>query len=111
VRIVSQGAQTEWASGTITQQSTGQHAVKAAAVVRSGPAGGTPTALDFASSKIRTDERLVLRHLQTREPIPRQRYIAHLEDGSTVDGISDEDGRTGLVQSATLGPVRFEILP
>ncbi|MET0983516.1 MAG: type VI secretion system Vgr family protein [Telluria sp.] len=111
VRIVSKGAQTEWADGTITQQSAGPHIFKATDIKRAGAGGGSPQTLDFAASKIRTDERLVLRHLQTREPIPHQRYIAHLEDGSTMDGISDEDGRTALVQSATLGPVRFELLP
>ena len=111
VRIVSKGAQTEWADGSIVQQSSGQHVVKASDIAHAGPGGGTPSTLDFAASKIRADERLVLRHLQTREPIPNQRYIAHLEDGSTIDGVSDEDGRTALVQSAALGPVRFELLP
>jgi type VI secretion system secreted protein VgrG len=110
VRIISQGAQTEWANGTLTQESSGKHIVKAAGIVHGGPGGGVPTALDFAGSRIRADERLVLRHLQTREPLPNQRYIAHLEDGSTIDGVSDEDGRTSLVQSAKLGPVRFELL-
>jgi type VI secretion system secreted protein VgrG len=49
--------------------------------------------------------------LQTREPVPNQRYIAHLEDGSSIGGVSDEEGRTALLKSATLGPIRFEILP
>jgi type VI secretion system secreted protein VgrG len=110
VRIVSRGAQTEWADGTITQQGSGKHVVKASSVVHGGPGGGTPTTLDFARSNIRSDERVVLRDLQTRDPIPLQRYIAHLEDGSTIAGVSDEAGRTGLVQGATLGPVRFELL-
>ena len=110
VRIVSRGAQTEWADGTITQQGSGKHIIKASAIVHAGPGGGTPTTLDFSKSNIRTDERMVLRDLQTRDPIPLQRYIAHLEDGSTIAGTSDEDGRTSLVQSATLGPVRFELL-
>jgi len=110
VRIVSKGAQTEWANGAISQQSTGKHAVKAATIVHGGPAGGSPTQLHFADSKILADERVVLRHLQTRDPLPHQRYIAHLEDGSTFGGTSDEAGRTGLVDSAALGPVRFELL-
>jgi type VI secretion system secreted protein VgrG len=110
VRIVSQGAQTEWADGTLTQQSSGKHVVKAAGIVHGGPGGGKPTSLDFARSNVQADERLVLRHLQTHEPIPNQRYIAHLEDGSTLDGVSDEAGRTSLLHSAALGPVRFELL-
>ena len=110
VRIVSKGAQTEWADGTITQQSAGPQIFKATEIKRAGAGGGSPQPLDFASSTISTDERLVLRHLQMRHPLPNQRYIAHLEDGSTVEGVSDEDGRTSLHQSAALGQVRFELL-
>jgi len=110
VRIVSKGAQTEWADGAISQQSAGKHTVKASAIVHGGPGGGTPTPLNFAGSTISTDERLVLRHMQTYDPLPHQRYVAHLHDGSTVSGISDKDGRTSLVDTATLGPVRFELL-
>jgi len=111
VRVVSKGAQTDWADGTIVQQSAGKQVVKATSIVHGGPGGGTPSTLDFAKSNIRTDERVVLRDLQTREPVPNQRYTAHLHDGSKIDGISDEEGRTSLHQSATLGPVRFELLP
>lgn len=111
VRIVSQGAQTDWADGRIVQQSSGEQLIKAASIVRAGAGGGSPAAPGFAASGLNTDERLVLRHLQTREPIPGQRYIAHLADGRTVEGTSDQHGRTALVQSDTLGPVRFELLP
>ncbi|NNG25451.1 type VI secretion system Vgr family protein [Telluria aromaticivorans] len=111
VRIVSKGAQTEWGDGKITQRSTDEHVIKARTVVHVAPAGADPSELDLVFGKLNTDERLVLRHLQTREPIPGQRYIAHLEDGRTVEGTSDEHGRTALVQSDTLGPVRFELLP
>lgn len=111
VRIVSEGAQTEWSAGKITQQSAGEQMVKATSVLHAGPGGGRPTTPEFATAKIATNERLVLRHLQTREPIPSQRYIAHLDDGKTIEGISDEHGRTALVQGDMLGPVRFELLP
>lgn len=111
IRIVSQGAQTEWASDTITQQSAGVHAIKASSLTRGGAGGGDPSKPDFAKTSLKTTERLVLRHLQTREPIPFQNYIAHLSDGRTIQGTSDEEGRTALVQSDALGPVRFELLP
>ncbi|KQQ86345.1 type VI secretion system Vgr family protein [Massilia sp. Leaf139] len=110
VRIVSQGAQTEWADGAIVQQSSGKQTVRAAGIVHGGPGGGTPATLDFSRSNIQADERLVLRHLQTYDPLPHQRYVAHLDDGSTVSGMTDEEGRTSLVDTATLGPVRFELL-
>jgi type VI secretion system secreted protein VgrG len=111
VRIISQGAQTEWTNGAITQESAGEHTIKATSLVRGGPGGGDPSRPEFAKSSLKTNERLVLRHLQTREPIPYQNYIAHLSDGRTIQGTSDEEGRTALVQSDTLGPVRFELLP
>lgn len=111
VRIISQGAQTEWASDTIVQQSAGAHTIKASSLVRGGRGGGDPTTPEFAKSHVKATERLVLRHLQTREPIPNQHYIAHLSDGRTVQGISDAEGRTALVQSDELGPVHFELLP
>ena len=111
IRIVSEGAQTEWAGSKITQQSAGEHMVRAASVLYAGPGDGSPAAPGFAAGKMQSDERLVLRHLQTREPIPSQRYIAHLENGKTIRGVSDEQGRTALVQSDMLGPVRFELLP
>ncbi len=111
VRIVSKGAQTEWGNGNITQQSTDEHLIKARTVAHVAQSGADPSELALASGKLNTDERLVLRHLQTREPIPGQRYIAQLEDGRTVEGTSDEHGRTALVQSDTLGAVRFELLP
>ncbi len=110
VRIVAKGAQTEWADGEIGQQSAGRHVVKAGSIVHAGPGGGTPTPLDFAGSAVSADERVVLRNSQTLDPIPHQRYIAHLKDGSTVSGISDKEGRTSLVDTAALGPVRFDLL-
>jgi len=111
VRILSEGAQTDWAKGGITQQSAGEHLVKASAISHAGPGAGAPSAPTFSGERLRTDERLVLQHLQTRQPIPHQRYIAHLSDGQTIEGVSDEHGRTALVVSDTIGPVRFELLP
>ena len=111
VRIVSQGAQSTWSGGAITQHSTGEHRIKAAAVDYAGPGGAIPVTPSFPGAKLRTDERLVLRHMQTREPIAHQRYIAHLEDGQQIAGVSDQDGRTGLVADAVPGAVRFELLP
>jgi type VI secretion system secreted protein VgrG len=111
VKVVAKGAQTDWGNDSVMHQCAGKHVVKAAQSVRVGPGGGTPAALNLPSTKMQTDERLVLRHKQTRKPVPNQRYIAHLEDGRTVEGVSDEQGRTSLARSATMGQVRFELLP
>jgi type VI secretion system secreted protein VgrG len=111
IKVVGQGVQTDWCNGTITQQSTGQHVIKSSQFFRAGAGGGTPDSLNFPSTKLQTDERLVLRHRQTRKPVPNRRYIAHLEDGRTIEGVSDENGRTALARGTTLGRVRFELLP
>jgi type VI secretion system secreted protein VgrG len=111
VKVVAKDAQTDWGNGTISAQSSGQHVIKTSQFVHAGPGGGTPHALDFASTEMETDERLVLRHLQTRQPMPHQRYIAHLRDGRTIEGVSDEQGRTSIVRGSELSVVRFELLP
>ncbi|RYG88536.1 MAG: type VI secretion system tip protein VgrG [Alphaproteobacteria bacterium] len=111
VRIISKGAQTDWAEGTITLQSAGAHIINATGISRGPAGGGDPTKPEFKKSSLETTERLVLRNLQTREPIPYQNYIAHLSDGRTIRGTSDEGGRTSLMRDDVLGPVQFELLP
>lgn len=64
--------------------------------IRLEPGGGVLAALNLPKSKIRTNERAVLRHRQTGEPIAGQRYSVQLDDGSTVDGTTDEQGRSAL---------------
>jgi type VI secretion system secreted protein VgrG len=99
VRVVAQGTQTDWASGTITQQSAGQHIVKAAQFVRTGPGVGDPARPDFASTRMRADERVVLRHTQTDAPLPNIRYAIELDDGSTIEGVTDREGHSSLLVS------------
>jgi type VI secretion system secreted protein VgrG len=111
VKVVTQGAQTDWGHDSITHQCAGKHVVKATQAVRVGPGGGTPAALNLPSTKIRTDEYLVLRNKHTREPLPHQRYIVHLEDGRTIEGVTDEMGRTEVAKGDAMGRVRFEFPP
>jgi type VI secretion system secreted protein VgrG len=111
VKVVGGGAQTNWSDGSVVHQSSAKHVLKAPLFERTGPTGASPMAARFANAKMPTDERLVLRDEQTEEPIPNQRYIAHLEDGGTVDGVTDERGRTTLVVGQLIQGVRFEILP
>ncbi|WP_371763802.1 type VI secretion system Vgr family protein [Massilia sp.] len=99
VRVVAQGAQSDWGHDNVTHQCVGKHVVKAAQSVRVGPGGGTPASLNLPSSKMRTDERVVLRHLQSGEPLPNQRYSVQLDDGRTIDGTTDADGRSSLLVS------------
>jgi len=111
VKVVAQGAQTDWGRDGITQQCADKHILKATQFVRLGPGGGTPAALNLPSTKMPTDERIVLRHEQTGEPIRNQRYRAHLADGRTIDGTTDDTGRTSLAVSDAMGEVHFDFLP
>lgn len=109
VRVVGQGAQTDWGSQKIIQQSAGEHLVKASSVEITGPGGGNPAALGFPSTTIRTDERLVLRHSQTGEPLPNVRYAVELDNGEKFEGVTDQDGQSDLLVSNLIcgGKVTF----
>jgi type VI secretion system secreted protein VgrG len=96
VRVVAQGAQTEWGNQNIVNQSAGQHVIKAAAFVRTKPGGGDPASPDSINTILHTDERIVLSHAQTGEPLPNVRYSVLLDDGSTVEGVTDREGRSKL---------------
>jgi type VI secretion system secreted protein VgrG len=111
VKVVAQGAQTDWGQeGGITHQCAGKLIEKAAQYLRLDAGGGTPAAPSLPSTKVRTDERVVLRHEQTGEPIRNQRYRAHLADGSTSQGTTDEMGRTSLAVSGEMGNIHFDFL-
>jgi type VI secretion system secreted protein VgrG len=96
IKVAAHGAQTDWGRDAITQQCAGTHVDKAAQFVHVGPSGGTPVSLNLPNTQMATDERVVLRHRQTREPLAGKRYSILLDDGSTVDGTTDAQGRSAL---------------
>lgn len=110
VKVVAQGAQADFGGDSVSLQCAGKQVEKAAQYLRLEPGVGTPAALNLPSTKVRTDERLVLREEQTDEPVRNQPYLAHLHDGSTVEGTTDEQGRTSLALSDAIGGIRFELL-
>jgi type VI secretion system secreted protein VgrG len=111
VKIIAPGASTDWVDGKITHQSTGQQVQKAAEFVQLGPGGATPEGVRMPASHLHTDEYVVLRYLQTGAPIPNQRYKATFEDGRTVSGRTDEQGRTSLLIGEMIGGVEMVYLP
>jgi type VI secretion system secreted protein VgrG len=111
VKIVAPGAQTDWAGGTITHQSSGAQVMKAADVHHLGPGSSTPQGLTLPSAHLQTDEYVVLRHQQTGKPVPNQRYSARLEDGRTVTGRTDDAGMTSLLIGDMIGDVAITFLP
>jgi type VI secretion system secreted protein VgrG len=76
-----------------------------------GPGGASTRDVRLPTSHLHTDEYVVLRHLQTGAPIPNQRYKATFEDGRTVTGRTDDQGRTSLLIGEMIGGVDMAYLP
>ena len=111
VKVVAPGAQTDWAEGSITHQSSGAQVMKGADFVHLGPGGATPRGIKLPSARLQTDEYVVLHHQQTGKPVPNQRYTATFEDGRTVTGRTDEAGKTSLLLGDMIGDVAITFLP
>jgi type VI secretion system secreted protein VgrG len=111
VEVVSQGTRTEWNGGTITEQSTHRHVINTPSFEHDGAGAGTVATLDEASSDLKTDERLVLFDRQTGLPVKGRRYVARHEDGTTVEGVTDAEGRTSILKSKQIGDIEFRVLP
>ncbi|WP_229508078.1 DUF2345 domain-containing protein [Massilia sp. Dwa41.01b] len=110
VKVVSEGAQTEWRGGVITQQSSGEQVVKATRVVHGGPGGATPTGLDLANGDLVADERFLVIDRQTGKPAKGQRYVARHQDGTTIEGVTDDEGFTAVLQTYALGDAEIRLL-
>jgi type VI secretion system secreted protein VgrG len=109
--VVSQGAQTDWDNGTITQQCAGQYVEKAAGFVQVAGGAGNPAALDLPHTEVETDERIVVMDRQTGRPAKGRRYVARHEDGTTIEGVTDDEGRTSILQSYAFGDIEVRLLP
>ncbi|MFL6674203.1 MAG: type VI secretion system Vgr family protein [Massilia sp.] len=110
VKVVSQGTQTDWDAGTITQQSAGKHVVKAASFEHVDGAPGNPLQLDLPHTELETDERIVVIDRQTGLPANGRRYVARHEDGTTIEGVTDDEGRTDILQSYSFGDIEVRLL-
>jgi type VI secretion system secreted protein VgrG len=111
VKVVAQGAQVDWGDGAIAQQSSGPHTIKASRFSHLAPGGGAPVGLQLPDTRLETDERMVAIDRQTGLPARGQRYTARHEDGTTVQGVTDEHGRTDILQSYAMGDVKFTLHP
>jgi type VI secretion system secreted protein VgrG len=111
VKVVSQGAQTDWDGGSITQQSAGKHVVKAASFEHVDGGDGAPVGLRLPRSQLETDERVVVIDRQTGLPAKGRRYVARHEDGTSIEGVTDDEGRTSVLQSYAMGDIEFRLLP
>lgn len=111
VKVVSQGTQTDWDGGSITHQSSGKHVVRAAGVEHVLGGAGTPAGLRLPATALETDERVVVLDRQTGLPARGQRYVARHQDGTQIEGVTDDEGRTGILHSYTMGDIEIRLLP
>jgi type VI secretion system secreted protein VgrG len=111
VKIIAPGATTDWVDGKITHQSSSQQIHKGSDFMYFGPGNASTRDVHLPTSHLHTDEYVVLRHLQTGAPIPNQRYKATFEDGRTVTGRTDVQGRTSLMIGEMIGNVDMAYLP
>jgi type VI secretion system secreted protein VgrG len=112
IKLVSQGAQTDWHNGTIVQQSAVKQVVKAPSFQRivEGTEAG-PAAVDLPRTSLETDERMVVIDRQTGLPARGRRYVARHEDGTTIEGVTDDEGRTSILQTYAFGDIEVRLLP
>jgi type VI secretion system secreted protein VgrG len=111
IKLVSQGAQTDWHNGTIVQQSAVKQVVKAPSFQRivEGTEAG-PAAVDLPRTSLETDERMVVIDRQTGLPARGRRYVARHEDGTTIEGVTDDEGRTSILQTYAFGDIEVRLL-
>jgi type VI secretion system secreted protein VgrG len=110
VRFVAQGAQVDLGGGAITQQSSGAHTIKSSTFDHIGPGGGNVPGLDLPTSSAQTDERFVLARRGSGRPHANQRYRIELDDGRTIEGVTNQQGHTELTQDMALKIARLTLL-
>ena len=110
VRFVAQGAQVDIGGGAITQQSSGAHTIKSSTFAHVGPGGGAPPGVELPTSTLKTDEKFVLARRGSGRPHANQRYRIELDDGRTIEGVTDQQGHTELTQDMALKIARLTLL-
>lgn len=111
VKVVSQGTQTDWDGGTITHQSSGKHVIKSGAVDYLTGGAGSPVGLKLPATSLETDERVIVIDRQTGMPAKGRRYVVRHENGTTIEGVTDDEGRTSILQTYAMGDVEIRLLP
>lgn len=105
------GAQIELAGGTIVEQCSGGFIVKSAHVAFLGAGNANPPGVQLPSTELATDERFILLDARTFQPARNRRYMARHADGTTIEGLSDDQGRTDILRSKSIGEIDFTIYP
>ncbi|QGZ40144.1 type VI secretion system secreted protein VgrG [Pseudoduganella flava] len=111
IRLATKGAQVNYGDGKVVQQCKGAYTIKSASFEHTKGGGGSAKEVKFPSTKVETDERVVLFSSHTGKPVAGRRYRLDLPDGSSVEGVTDNEGRTELVTSDAIGDVDITIYP
>jgi type VI secretion system secreted protein VgrG len=111
IKLVSKGAQVNYGGGAITQQSKGAHTIKSSTFAHTTGGDGDVSEVKLPNTSIETDERVVLYHSQTGEPVKGRRYRLTLPDGRKIEGTTDDQGRTELATAEEFGDVEVLIYP
>ncbi|MUI12345.1 type VI secretion system tip protein VgrG [Massilia dura] len=111
IRLASKGAQVDYGDGKVIQQCTDAYTIRSASFEHVKGGGGSAADIKFPSTKMETDERVVLISSQNDKPVAGRRYRLELPDGSAIEGITDSEGRTELVTSEELGEINVIIYP
>ncbi|MBW8828939.1 MAG: type VI secretion system tip protein VgrG [Burkholderiales bacterium] len=90
----TRGAEVTLQDGKITFNATGEFAAKASNFTFDGPGSVAGPSNVLAAKDVQYDQRIVLRHMGTDEPMPHQRYRVTTEEGQSFDGKTDEHGLT-----------------
>ncbi|AKN63773.1 type VI secretion system tip protein VgrG [Herbaspirillum seropedicae] len=110
LRLQAQGAQIDLGGGVITQQSSGDHVIRSGNFHHVSGADSQPPGVELPASTMRTDERFILARRGSGRPHVRQRYRIELDDGSVIEGVTDEQGRTALSQDMAMRIARLRIV-
>ena len=96
VRIVSQGAQSAYGGGALTHQLSGAYTVKSATFAHSGAGDASPQVLDLPESKVKTDEKFIVRYIGSNAPVKGATYTIRLSNGNVITGKTNAKGETEL---------------
>ncbi|GJI96620.1 hypothetical protein RugamoR57_33380 [Duganella caerulea] len=96
VSIVSQGAQTVYGGGAVNHTLSGNYTVKSAAFAHSGPGDANPPALNLPKSKVKTDEKFIVRYIGSNAPVKGAAYTITLNNGNVISGMTNAKGETEL---------------
>jgi type VI secretion system secreted protein VgrG len=110
IRHTAQGAQITLGNSSIVSQTEGIMLDKAAQHVISGPQGATPKGVNLPKSELQTDELFVLRNRNSGGPMPDKRYRIVLDSGRVIEGVSDSDGKTSLLEEAAIHIAQLTLL-